>query len=122
MAFNIQCNDGLQFSDGSGSIIVSYNDLSLDKIICESKQNEGSNAMIYIIHNTFMALYLTEMLCSDPPAVDNAKYEYSMDEFLVNHTVKYQCNEGYNMTGSGIISCSKRGTWIWTDQMTCTGK
>lgn len=59
------------------------------------------------------------MRCGPPPEISGGKVQgFKKSRYLPGETAKYECWNGFRMTGASTVSC-QNGTW--TELPTCKG-
>ncbi|XP_068456327.1 seizure protein 6 homolog isoform X2 [Clinocottus analis] len=59
------------------------------------------------------------MTCQDPGNVEHSRKVIAGNRFTVGSTVRFTCNKGYILSGSGLLTCFKRdsATPKWTERL-----
>ncbi|XP_051059908.1 complement decay-accelerating factor [Phodopus roborovskii] len=59
----------------------------------------------------------TEILCSEPPKIDNGAIRVESDTYAYRHVVTYVCAKGFILVGKSSIYCTvNNGQGEWSDQ------
>ncbi|XP_067945460.1 sushi, von Willebrand factor type A, EGF and pentraxin domain-containing protein 1-like [Watersipora subatra] len=84
--------------------ISGYEMLGEPVVECQTNQQWSTPPQCHNCGNCFI-----EVNCGPPPVVDNSKRQVSGHSY--NDTVRYECDDGYEMTGDDTIVCQETGYW-----------
>lgn len=86
------------------------------KILCDpgfETTSQAKAAAIFCLPNlkwTKATLQCKPVSCGKPTPILNGKNEFG-SSFTFNSTIRYECNEGYDLIGSENRTCSAEGSW-----------
>uniref|UniRef100_H0VYY7 CD55 molecule (Cromer blood group) n=1 Tax=Cavia porcellus TaxID=10141 RepID=H0VYY7_CAVPO len=89
---------------------------------CEKKQCPNPGELVNGNINVTTDLLL-EIICPEPPQIENGRIVNEEDTYEYRHVVTYECNKGFVLTGKSHISCIVRDdVGEWSDPPpTCRG-